>query len=143
MVSNPDCSIRRTTMTRLTMTLAFFVLCAASFGQAAKPETKTDTGNPSNSQSSSQPGAQTPAAPSPSDTKKSDQAAPTEQPAGPVDPAQAQLMADTAKLVKLTQELKAEVAKSNKDTLSLTVIKKADEVEKLAKSVKERLNKAH
>jgi hypothetical protein len=38
----------------------------------------------------------------------------------------------------LTQELKAEVAKSNKDTLSVTVIKKAQEIERLAKSIKER-----
>jgi hypothetical protein len=59
------------------------------------------------------------------------------------DPRQAQIVADTQKLVKLSQELKAEVAKSNKDTLSLTVIKKAEEVEKLAKTLKEELNKAH
>jgi hypothetical protein len=39
----------------------------------------------------------------------------------------------------LSQELKAEVAKSNKDTLSLAVVKKAAEVEKLAKSLKERM----
>ncbi len=59
------------------------------------------------------------------------------------DPRQAQIVADTQKLVKLSQELKAEVAKSNKDTLSLTVIKKAEEVEKLAKTLKEELNKTH
>ena len=54
-------------------------------------------------------------------------------------PGQAQLMADTQRLYQLTQELKEEVAKSNKDTLSVSVIKKADEVEKLAKSLKERM----
>ena len=59
------------------------------------------------------------------------------------DPHQAQIIADTQKLLKLSQELKAEVAKSNKDTLSLTVIKKAEEVEKLAKTLKDELNKAH
>jgi hypothetical protein len=50
----------------------------------------------------------------------------------------ADLLADTEKLYKLTQELKAEVAKSNKDTLSVSVVKKAQEVERLAKSIKER-----
>jgi len=59
------------------------------------------------------------------------------------DPHQAQIIGDTQKLLKLSQELKAEVAKSNKDTLSLTVIKKAEEVEKLAKTLKEELNKSH
>jgi hypothetical protein len=59
------------------------------------------------------------------------------------DPHQAQIIADTQKLLKLSQELKAEVAKSNKDTLSLTVVKKAEEVEKQAKTLKEELNKSH
>jgi len=47
-------------------------------------------------------------------------------------------LADTEKLYQLTQELKAEVARSNKDTLSVAVVKKAQEVERLAKSIKER-----
>ena len=55
---------------------------------------------------------------------------------------QAQLRADTERLYKLTQELKDEVAKSNKDTLSVSVVKKAEEVEKLARSVKERMRAA-
>jgi uncharacterized protein YlxW (UPF0749 family) len=50
----------------------------------------------------------------------------------------ADLQADTEKLYKLTQELKAEVEKSNKDTLSVSVVKKAQEIERLAKSIKER-----
>lgn len=54
---------------------------------------------------------------------------------------QAQLVADTNKLYQLAQELKVEVAKSNKDTLSISVIKKATEVEKLARSLKERMRK--
>ena len=66
---------------------------------------------------------------------------PQRQPAV-TDPHQAQIIADTQKLLKLSQELKAEVAKSNKDTLSLTVIKKAEEVEKLAKTLKEELSKS-
>ena len=57
------------------------------------------------------------------------------------DPREAQITADTQKLLKLSQELKAEVAKSNKDTLSLSVIKKAEEVEKLAKTLRDELSK--
>lgn len=52
---------------------------------------------------------------------------------------QAQIVADTKKLYELAEELQAEVAKSNKNTLSLAVVKKAAEVEKLAKSLKERM----
>lgn len=67
----------------------------------------------------------------------------TEQPAAkapltPEEKKQEELRADTEKLYQLTQELKAEVAKSNKDTLSVSVIKKAQEIERLAKSIKER-----
>lgn len=53
--------------------------------------------------------------------------------------AQAQLTADSAKLLQLATELKAEVDKSTKDQLSLAVIKKADEVEKLARKVREEM----
>jgi len=56
----------------------------------------------------------------------------------PAEKRRADLQADTERLYKLTQELKAEVDKSNKDTLSVSVIKKAQEVERLARSIKER-----
>lgn len=56
----------------------------------------------------------------------------------PEEQRQVDLRADTEKLYQLTQELKAEVAKSNKDTLSVSVVKKAQEIERLAKSIKER-----
>ncbi len=52
---------------------------------------------------------------------------------------QKRLVADTDKLLALATDLKAQVDKTNKDTLSLEVIKKADEIEKLAHSVKERM----
>jgi hypothetical protein len=52
---------------------------------------------------------------------------------------QAQLKTDTDKLVKLAGELKDYVDKSNENVLSLDVMKKADEIEKLAKSVKEKM----
>ena len=52
---------------------------------------------------------------------------------------QKQLVLDTQKLLALANELKTDVDKSTKDTLSLDVIRKADEIEKLAHSVKEKM----
>lgn len=52
---------------------------------------------------------------------------------------EAQIDADAQKLYQLAQELKVEVDKSNKDTLSLAVIKKAAEIEKLARTLKQNM----
>jgi hypothetical protein len=52
---------------------------------------------------------------------------------------QKQLAEDTAKLLVLANELKAEMDKSTKDTLSLGVIKKAEQVEKLAHKVRDEM----
>jgi hypothetical protein len=52
---------------------------------------------------------------------------------------QKQLVKDTDKLFSLATELKTEVAKTNKDTMSIDVIKKADEIEKLARSVRDKM----
>jgi hypothetical protein len=52
---------------------------------------------------------------------------------------QAELKRDAARLLKLSTELKEYVDKSNQNILSLDVIKKADEIEKLAHSVKTRM----
>lgn len=52
---------------------------------------------------------------------------------------QKQLEADTQKLFVLAQQLRDEVAKSNKDELSIAVVKKSEEIEKLAKSVKDKM----
>jgi hypothetical protein len=52
---------------------------------------------------------------------------------------QKRLVADAEKLLSLATDLKQQVDKSTKDTLSVDVIKKADEIEKLAHSVKERM----
>jgi hypothetical protein len=50
-----------------------------------------------------------------------------------------QLAADTAKLLQLANELKAEMDKSTKDTLSISVLKKADQVERLAHKVRDEM----
>lgn len=52
---------------------------------------------------------------------------------------QAQLQRDTDHLLKLANELKQYVDKSNENTLSLDVVKKAEEIEKLAHSVREKM----
>jgi hypothetical protein len=49
---------------------------------------------------------------------------------------------DTQKLLQLATELKAAVDKSNENVLSLDVVRKADEVEKLAKRVKEKMKQS-
>lgn len=52
---------------------------------------------------------------------------------------QLELRRDTGKLLQLTNELKQYVDKTNENILSLEVIRKAEEVERLAKSVKEKM----
>ena len=52
---------------------------------------------------------------------------------------QADLKRDADKLLQLSTELKQYVDKSNQNVLSLDVIKKAEEIEKLAHSVKTKM----
>ncbi len=52
---------------------------------------------------------------------------------------QQEIVRDTAKLLALATELKSDVDKTSKNVLSIDVIKKADEIDKLAKTIKERM----
>jgi hypothetical protein len=52
---------------------------------------------------------------------------------------QRKIVDDTAKLLQLATELKDAVAKTTKDQMSLEVIRKAEEIEKLARDVKQRM----
>lgn len=52
---------------------------------------------------------------------------------------QRRIIDDTTRLLKLAGELKDDVDKTSKDTMSLDVIRKADEIEKLAHDVKQRM----
>jgi hypothetical protein len=52
---------------------------------------------------------------------------------------QADLKRDTDKLLKLANELKESVDKTNEGTLSVDVVKKAEEIEKLAHRVKDKM----
>lgn len=52
---------------------------------------------------------------------------------------QKEIVADTDQLMDLVKQLKDAVDKSSKDQLSLSVVNTATEIEKLAKSVKEKM----
>ncbi len=55
------------------------------------------------------------------------------------DERQKRLVADSDKLLVLATQLHEEVAKTDKNILSMDVIRRADEIEKLAHTVKERM----
>jgi hypothetical protein len=67
--------------------------------------------------------------------KATDDQRPTTPPA-PANDRQKKLAADTDKLLALATDLKKQVDKTNKDILSVDVVKKAEEIEKLARSMK-------
>ncbi|SEB38449.1 hypothetical protein SAMN05443244_0155 [Terriglobus roseus] len=52
---------------------------------------------------------------------------------------QKKMLADADQLVAMAQQLKSAVDQTKKDELSVQVIKQADQIEKLAKSVKDRM----
>ncbi len=52
---------------------------------------------------------------------------------------QRRLVADTDKLLALATQLHEDVGKTDKNILSLDVVRRAEEIEKLARSVKERM----
>jgi hypothetical protein len=55
------------------------------------------------------------------------------------DERQKKLVADTQRLYDLASQLKDDVAKTDKYTLSLDVVKRTAEIEKLAKSIRDRM----
>jgi hypothetical protein len=56
---------------------------------------------------------------------------------------QAELKRDTEKLFSLATELKSSVEKTSTGILSVEVVKKAEEIEKLAHSVKEKMKNSY
>jgi hypothetical protein len=53
-----------------------------------------------------------------------------------------QIADESTQLLSMALALKAEVDKTTKDTLSINVIRKADEIEKLARTVKEKMKQS-
>jgi hypothetical protein len=125
---------------QLRATLVALMLLAArgSAVAQAQKEASPQQNSSAASEAQSQTSTQTDQKPSEPERKQTEPS----KPMTPAEARQAHLLADTQKLYQLTQELKAEVAKSNKDTLSIAIIKKAEEVEKLAKNLKERMRAA-
>jgi len=52
---------------------------------------------------------------------------------------QKQIVTDTAHLLQLAQKLNDEVSKTNQNMLSIPVVKEAEEIEKLAKTIKDKM----
>jgi hypothetical protein len=72
------------------------------------------------------------------DQARADQAKPPAPPK-PGTPEEQQLRKDSAYLLQLVQELKTEVEKAGSNTLSLAALRKADEIQKLSKSLRDRM----
>lgn len=108
---------------------------AAQPGQQQQPSATPD--KPSVTSEASEPPDDTDQA-KPPEQQPAPQAAPA-QAAAPAAEHKSQISDDSAKLLTLAMALKAEVDKTNKDTLSLDVIRKADEIEKLAHNVRDKM----
>jgi hypothetical protein len=133
-VISDSCTARSPRKQFLSVVIFVLVLCALpAWTQQAAGDSQTSPSPPQSDATSGAAAAQKPESPA----AKTDGAAP--KPMTPAEERQAQIVADTNKLYQLAQELQAEVAKSSKNTLSLAVVKKAAEVERLAKSLKERV----
>ena len=55
---------------------------------------------------------------------------------------QVEIRRDTAKMAELTQELKEYLAKTDQGVMSVDAIKKAEQIEKLARSVKSKMKQS-
>lgn len=88
-----------------------------------------------------QPGASDRGVPPPGSAPKQTQPMPPANNSGKAQAAdpKRQMADDAARLLQMATELKAEVDKTNKDTLSLKVIRQAQSIEKLAKGVRQQL----
>jgi len=89
-------------------------------------------------ESQAAPQATQPAAPVTHDARP-DPAEPSTTPTKSEEP-QERIEADTKRLYQLALELRTEVGKTYKQSLSLAVLKKAEELEKLAKNLKSEMD---
>jgi beta-lactamase class A len=112
-----------------------FVLLSLVFSVPALSQS-----NPANPTSTAPKPQTIPSTPAPNPTPRVDSNPELPPSATPEEIRQAQIESDTKKLYQLSAELRAEVAKTYKESLSLTVLKKAQEIEKLARSLKVRMN---
>jgi hypothetical protein len=124
-----------------TLALLLLSLAAAAQSPAGNPA-QNPAQNPASSPSQAAPSSPLAQPQAPPGQPKPAPVQTAASPAVPLTPEQqrnAQLAADTAKLQELAADLKAAMDKSTKDTLSFSVIKKAQEVEKLAHKVRDEM----
>jgi hypothetical protein len=107
---------------------ALACIAAAAFLACAAPSAQQTPSSEPDKQQTTQPVSQQSKALEKQNQKQASESSRTEQ--------QKQLVEANAKLLKLATDLKNEVDKTNLDTLSITIIRKADEIEKLAHSVR-------
>jgi len=112
------------------MVSAAFLCTSAQSGQ--DPQAPSLKERPQIEQSSDRAVAQNPVEPTNSQED--------EKPVANLSPRQKQIAADKARLLKLATELKTEIDKSGSGTLSVTAIRKANEIEKLAHTVRQEMN---
>jgi hypothetical protein len=115
--------------------VAVLILSLTLFAQSANSQIRSG--------SSGTPHAQSISALSLDNTSSSDQRLQQEQIARLVTQRQTQLRLDTEKLVALAAELKEQVDKTGVNILSMDVIKKTQEIQKLAKSVQDKMRNAY
>jgi len=113
-------------------------VASAVMGMPLPAQSNPDTAPPQ--ESAAKPAESAPQQPA-AGGQKQDPVAPVPQPQPaiilpPEETREAQIEAQTKELYRLSAELRAEVAKTYKDTLSLSVLKKAEQIEKLAKSLR-------
>jgi hypothetical protein len=119
-------------MFRRTVVGFLFVAGLACIAQDSRPPA---------AQADKPPTTQAPTAPSASEPQAADASKMTKQQkvAAADNERKKQLTDESAQLLSMALALKAEVDKTTKDTLSINVIRKADEIEKLARNVKEKM----
>lgn len=120
---------------RLLACFGFITLLCAAAGTRRQEPNPASAQSPLQSQAAGQPAA---TAPSSADDEKTENKSIETRNADPKN----WVAADSAQLLKLATELKSEVDKTNTGTLSIPVVRKAGEIEKLARSVKQKVKPA-
>jgi hypothetical protein len=113
----------------------------AQIGQPAEPgpEVESHSLTAPNPPVQSAPVQSAPPAPASAPAQPAAMKEPVPEPPLSSDPVERQLQIDTAHLLQLTVELKAELDKAGNNTLSIAALRKVDEVQKLARTLKERM----
>jgi len=125
---------------KLQAPLSLACLCAAVtlFGVALAAQ-QPQTASPSPTAATTAPNAGSPPAASAAAATAAEKPAPSTADAGNRNPNR-QIAEESARLLKMANDLMADIEKSNKDTLSIGVIRKADEIERFAHDVRLKMN---